>query len=131
MWDEWKAAYLAHKLFHLDPRWMPADLIANMAIYNNRDLVGAIFNCPPVGLIAPGAAADLILVDFHPYTPLTIGNLPWQIVFGFNESMITTTIVNGKVLMKDRELLTLDEEKISFEARQIAPDVWQRYEAQF
>jgi len=131
MWDEWKAAYLAHKLFHLDPRWMPADLIANMAIYNNRDLVGAIFNCPPVGLIAPGAAADLILVDYHPYTPLTIGNLPWQIVFGFNESMITTTIVNGKVLMKDRELLTLDEEKICFEARQIAPDVWQRYEAQF
>ncbi len=131
MWDEWKAAYLAHKLFHLDPRWMPADLIANMAIYNNRDLVGAIFNCPPVGLIAPGAAADLILVDYQPYTPLTIGNLPWQIVFGFNESMITTTIVNGKVLMKDRELLTLDEEKICFEARQIAPDVWQRYEAQF
>ena len=131
MWDEWKAAYLAHKLFHLDPRWMPADLIANMAVYNNRDLVGAIFNCPPVGLIAPGAAADLILVDYHPYTPLTIGNLPWQIVFGFNESMITTTIVNGKVLMKDRELLTLDEEKICFEARQIAPDVWQRYEAQF
>ena len=116
MWDEWKAAYLAHKLIHSDPRWMPADMIANMAIYNNRDLVETIFKCPPVGIIAPGAAADLIFVDYRPYTPLTTGNLPWQIVFGFNESMITTTMVNGKLLMKDRQLVTLDEEKITREA---------------
>jgi putative selenium metabolism protein SsnA len=131
MWDEWKTAYLAHKLVHSDPRWMPADMVAKMAIYNNRDLVDSIFNCPPVGIVAPGAVADLILVDYQPYTPLTTGNLPWQIIFGFNESMITTTMVNGKILMKDRQLVTLDEEKIKYEARKLAPDVWARYEAQF
>lgn len=131
MWDEWKAAYLAHKLIHADPRWMPADQIARMAIVNNRDLINAIFNCPPVGIVAPGAAADLIFVDYHPYTPLTLANLPWHIVFGFNESMVTTTIVNGKILMKDRELLTLDEERIVYEAKALAPMVWERYENQF
>jgi putative selenium metabolism protein SsnA len=131
MWDEWKTAYLAYKLIHSDPRWMPADMVAKMAIYNNRDLVGSIFNCPPVGIIAPGAVADLIFVDYQPYTPMTTGNLPWQIIFGFNESMITTTMVNGKILMKDRQLVTLDEEKITCEARKLAPDVWARYEAQF
>ena len=41
--------------------------------------------------------------------------------------MITTTMVNGKLLMKDRELLTLDEEKIAHEARRLSGQVWQRY----
>jgi hypothetical protein len=42
--------------------------------------------------------------------------------------MITTTIVGGKVLMRDRVLLTLDADKILHEALQRAPAVWQRYE---
>lgn len=127
MWEEWKTAYLAHKLVHLDPRRMPADTIARMAVTNNRDLAATVIGGPPVGIIAPGAAADLIFVDYQPFTPVTDGNLPWHIVFGFNESMLTTTIVAGKVLMRDRELLFLDEEKIAFEARRRAPAVWERY----
>jgi hypothetical protein len=67
-------------------------------------------------------------VDYHPYTPLSAGNLPWQIIFGFQESMITSTLVDGKFLMKDRELLTLDEEAIASEARALAPEIWSRYE---
>jgi hypothetical protein len=42
--------------------------------------------------------------------------------------MVTTTIVAGKVLMKDRELLTLDEEEIGAKSREIAPRVWERYQ---
>jgi hypothetical protein len=42
--------------------------------------------------------------------------------------MVTTTIVAGKVLMKDRELLTLDEKDISAKSRKIAPKVWERYQ---
>jgi cytosine/adenosine deaminase-related metal-dependent hydrolase len=38
MWEEWKTVYLAHKLLNLDPRRMPADLIAQMAVENNREL---------------------------------------------------------------------------------------------
>ncbi len=52
-------------------------------------------------------------------------------IFGFNESMITTTIAAGKVLMRDRELLTLDVEKIAYQARHLAGQVWQRYTAEF
>jgi hypothetical protein len=69
----------------------------------------------------------LIFVDYHPHTPLDGGNLPWQIIFGFNESMVTTTIVAGKILMRNRELLTIDEEKVAFDAIRRAPDVWARY----
>lgn len=131
MWEEWKTAYLLHKVWQRDPRRMPASDLAHMAAYNNAHLAGSFFPEAPLGVIAPGAHADLIFVDYHPHTPLTTGNLPWQIVFGFNESMVTTTIAAGQVLMRDRILLTLDEEAITAQARQLAPGVWERYHAQF
>jgi hypothetical protein len=43
--------------------------------------------------------------------------------------MIPTTMVNGKVLMKDRALLDIDEERIKARSREIVPAFWQRYEA--
>lgn len=127
MWEEWKAAYLAHKLWHHDPRRMNGNDVVQMAIYNNAELVASQFGGLRAGEIAVGAAADLMLVDYQPITPLSAGNLPWHILFGFNESMITTTIARGRVLMRNRELLTLDEEKIASEARTRATAVWKRY----
>jgi len=73
------------------------------------------------------AAADLILVDYPAHTPVTPENFPWHVIFGFHESMVTTTIVAGRVLMQDRRVLTLDEKAILEEARAKAPEVWQRY----
>jgi putative selenium metabolism protein SsnA len=131
MWDEWKAAYLAHKLWHHDPRRMNGSLVAKMAIKQNRNLVSNQFFGTNVGILEPGAQADIILVDYHPYTPLNAGNLPWHIIFGFNESLITTTMVDGVILMKDRQIICMDEEKVFAEAKKLAPGVWQRYTAQF
>lgn len=128
MWEEWQAAYFGHKLVNLDPRRLPANLIEQMAIYNNRDLASQVFGGLMLGGIAPGAAADLIFVDYHPYTPLIPGNLPWHIVFGFNPSMVTATMVNGQFLMRDRKILCLDEAKIAGEAMRRAPAIWERYE---
>jgi hypothetical protein len=48
-------------------------------------------------------------------------------IFGFHESMITATIVAGKVLMQDRVIKTLDEERITARSRECAKGVWQRY----
>ncbi|MEI8132298.1 MAG: putative aminohydrolase SsnA [Leptolinea sp.] len=131
MWDEWKTAYLAHKLWHRDPRRMNGSLVAKMAIYQNRNLVSSQFPGLKVGILAVGAQADIILVDYHSYTPVSSGNLPWHILFGFNESMITTTMVDGVILMKDRKIICMDEEKVFADAKKLAPDVWQRYSAQF
>ncbi len=54
MWEEWKAAYLVHKLSNRDPRRMPASTIAEMAIYNNAALVSQIFGGAPIGSVVPG-----------------------------------------------------------------------------
>ena len=128
MWEEWKTVYFLHKVHNLDPRRMSALDILQMGVYNNAALANLYLPGATLGVIEVGAAADLIFVDYHPYTPLSAGNLPWQIIFGFQESMITSTMVGGKFLMKDKELLTLDEDKIAAEAQAIAPQIWERYE---
>ena len=128
MWEEWKTAYLVHKVQHRDPRRMGGYDVTQMAVYNNAALAGMFFPAAPLGVIAPGAVADLIFVDYHPYTPLTDGNLPWHIIFGFQQSMVTATMVRGKFLMKDRKLLTLDEAEIAARAKEIAPRIWKKYE---
>jgi putative selenium metabolism protein SsnA len=130
MWEEWKTAYLLHKLWNRDPRRMSGMDVVQMAVYNNAELAGSLFKAP-VGVLAPGALADLIFVDYHPITPLTAGNLPWHILFGFHESMVTTTMVAGKLLMHRRELLTLDEAAIAYRSRELAAETWRRYESQF
>jgi len=127
MWEEWKTAYLLHKAWHRDPRRMPGDLVAEIGAYNNAALASQSFPGAPLGVLAQGAHADLILVDYHPTTLLSAGNLPWHILFGFHESMVTTTIVAGQILMQDRRLLTLDEAEITARARALVPGVWQRY----
>lgn len=127
MWEDWKAAYLGHKLVNRDPRRMQADQLAQMAIYNNSALASVVFNGKKIGVIEEGAQADLIFVDYHPFTPLTEGNLPWHIVFGFDQSMVTTTIVAGRVLMRDRVLLTIDETELAARVCETVPAVWERY----
>ena len=106
MWAEWKAAYLLHKVANRDPRRANGINIARMALDNNARLMERFFQGMTIGEIAPGAVADLIFVDYQAFTPLTAGNFPWHLLFGFEASMVTTTICAGKILMRDRELLT-------------------------
>ncbi|MCC6148503.1 MAG: putative aminohydrolase SsnA [Anaerolineaceae bacterium] len=131
MWEEWKTAYLAHKLVHLDPRRMNGMDIVEMGVYNNAALANSFFDHAGVGCVEAGKEADLILVDYHPITEMNEGNLPWHILFGFYESMVTTTIVQGKVLMKDRKLVGLDEKEIAENATRVSRDVWKRYRTLF
>jgi cytosine/adenosine deaminase-related metal-dependent hydrolase len=129
MWAEWKAAYLLHKVVHRDPRRANGTDIARMAVYNNARLAEQFFDGLRLGELHENAVADLIFMDYHPFTPLDAGNLPWHILFGFEASMVTLTMVQGQVLMRDRQLMTLDEQTIAQEALALAPKVWERYTA--
>lgn len=77
----------------------------------------------------PGAFADIIFVDYYPNTPMTVENLPWHILFGFENSMVTGAICAGKVLMKDRRLLFLDEAEITARSCELAKKVWERFDS--
>lgn len=127
MWEEWKAAYFLHKVVNRDPRRANGADIARMALVNNARLAAQFFPNKTLGELKTGAQADIIFVDYKPFTPLTEGNLPWHVIFGFESSMVTTTIVDGRVLMRDRQLLTLDEAEVMREALELAPRVWENY----
>jgi len=130
MWDEWKTAYLVHKLVNLDPRKMGGYDVIEMAVYQNSALASQQFSLP-IGSIVPGAQADIIFVDYLPFTEINTGNLPWHILFGMHHSMVTMTMVAGKILMKDKELVNIDERKIYSDAYQLHKGVWDRYKNQF
>jgi putative selenium metabolism protein SsnA len=125
MFTEIHTAYLLHKINKGDPRAMPGDRLMEMAFDHNATIAGLFFS-KSVGVLAPGAFADIILLDYIPYTPLTDGNYPWQIIFGMDGSHVTHTIAGGQMLMKDRQVLTLDEVAIAAKANRLAGEVWRR-----
>ncbi|HEY65948.1 MAG TPA: putative aminohydrolase SsnA [Caldilineae bacterium] len=126
MFEEMKAAYLIHKAWRRDPRVMSADHVMRLAYENNARLATQIFG-RPIGRLSPGSAADVILVDYRPPTPVTPENIPWHIIFGVNGGQVTTTICDGRILMRDREILMLDVEAIAAAAREEARRTWARY----
>ena len=130
MFAEIKAAYLVHKLWQRDPRAMPGDEVMRLAYDNNARLARVFWPDLGLGELREGAAADLVFVDYHPTTPLTAGNLPWHLLFGVEASAITATVCAGRVLMRDRQLLTLDEEAITARSRELAAQVWTRVNEQ-
>ncbi len=127
MWDEWKTAYLVHKLVNSDPRRMNGYNVVDMAIYQNSALASSQFGLP-IGILEPGAQADIILVDYQPFTPINPGNLPWHILFGMQHSMIKTTIIAGKIIFENGEFINIDEEKLVADAMQQSKLVWKRYQ---
>jgi cytosine/adenosine deaminase-related metal-dependent hydrolase len=126
MFAEMKTTYLGHKLVQNDPRAMPADRIFDLAYAANAKLSRIFWPDVRLGEVAPGATADLILVDYKPTTPLNAANLPWHIIFGYEASAITATISAGQVLMRDRKILTLDEDAITERAQNLAGNLWAR-----
>ncbi len=126
MFTEMHVAYLLHKVHRRDPRVMPADQILRMQFTNNARLATHFFP-RIVGELTSGAFADIIFLDYDPPTPLNVDNLPWHIIFGVDGTQVTTTIVGGRFLMKDGELLTLDEEAIMARAREVAQATWERF----
>jgi len=130
MLQEMKFACLAPKLQARDPRAMSAAAVASMAVANNAAIVSRLWE--PFGIdlrlgaVEPGCAADLIVLDYYPPTPLTAANLPWHMVFGMDGGQVRSTMVAGRWLMRDRELLTLDEQDIAANGRDQAAKLWKR-----
>lgn len=125
MFSEMKTAYLLHKSHQRDPRVMGADTVLEMAYANNAKICANFWNAP-VGELSVGAYADIILLDYAPFTEMHAGNFPWHVIFGVDGSNVTDTICGGKLLMHNRVLLTLDEEAITAKALELSRGVWER-----
>ena len=79
-----------------------------------------------LGRLEPGAAADLIVAEYYPPTPVTTENLPFHVLFGLRSVHVATVLVGGKVAVKEHQLAMLDEEDLAREVQALARQVWER-----
>ncbi|MBM6859014.1 putative aminohydrolase SsnA [Clostridium saudiense] len=96
-----------------------------MAFKNNSKIASKYFK-KEVGVLKEGAYADLIVVDYNPLTVMNENNCLGHILFGMTGRSVDTTIINGKVVMKDRKILTVDEDAILKRSREISSKLWER-----
>lgn len=108
MTESYKVANVLHKHHLCDPNAAWGE-VPEMLFTNNAKMANRYFK-KELGIIKKGAAADVIVVDYIPNTPMNGNNINSHVLFGMTGRCVTDTIANGKVLMRNRELTVIDEE---------------------
>lgn len=124
MTESYKVANVLHK-HHLCDATTAWSEVPQMLFDGNAKIAKRYFK-QDLGILREGAAADVIIVDYDPLTPFGAENVNGHILFGMTGSNVVTTVANGKVLMKDRELQFVDEAKVKADCRQAAAALWNR-----
>ena len=93
-------------------------------LFKNNAKIGARYFDAPLGVLEPGAAADVIVMDYKPFTPFSDANIDGHMIFGMTGRQCQTTIANGKLLMKDRELIGIDEEAVNAHILEESKKLW-------
>lgn len=113
MVDEMWLTSLIHKGWRLDPTVVPAQDILRMA---TRWGARALLDDHLYGSLEAGKKADLIVIDPHGPSMMPVNDKIAALVTAMHSSNIQSTMCDGKWLMRDRKILTLDEEAILKEA---------------
>ena len=124
MLAQMRCAYLLHRLANHDPRvaFMEAP---QMLLQNNAEICERQFGLN-LGEITEGSPADLAILDYQPPTPLSEANFLGHLIFGLVDATVDTTVCKGRILMQNKKVLVLDEERIAARSRELAPKVWKR-----
>jgi 5-methylthioadenosine/S-adenosylhomocysteine deaminase len=109
-----------HKLASRDPRAMPATAVLEMATIGGARALGLDKR---VGSLEVGKRADLIVVAMNGARQTPMYNPVSHLVYVARGDDVRTTVVNGKVLMRDRQMRTLDERVVLADARALAKKV--------
>ena len=117
---------LIHKYQAIDPAMISGDTALRMATQTGAKAVGM----PGYGMLQVGAAADLILIDMNAPHLRPVHNIIANLVHCVKGSDVCDVMVDGNWLMRNRELITLDEEQILYEAEKRAHDIVYRGQKQ-
>ena len=93
-------------------------------LFKNNPAMASKYFKRDLGVLREGAGADLAIFDYNTFTPLSEENIDGHILFGLEGRQCRTTIVNGKVLYKDRKFVAFDEEKINAFCNEQAKRLW-------
>jgi len=109
MFGEMNSAAKLHKVNSLDPASMPAETVLEMATIQGARLLGAENE---IGSLEPGKKADLIVLDMNQPHLTPLFNIPSHMVYAARGSDVVHSIINGSIVMRNRQLTTLDERAI-------------------
>jgi 5-methylthioadenosine/S-adenosylhomocysteine deaminase len=123
VWESMALTALIQKSTTGDPRWLTSRQALHHATLQSARAVGL---GESIGSLAPGRRADIILVDLDGPHTQPIHDLAATLVHSARASDVRTTIVDGRVLMRDRELLTIDVAAVVSEMRERMPALLDR-----
>ena len=126
MLEEVRVALFAQHLRQENPSCAFME-VANALFVRNPELASRLWGFP-LGTLQEGAAADLILVDYHPPTPLNGDTVLGHLIFGISQATVDTTICAGRVLMQGKRLaIDIDEAALAARSRALATRLWERF----
>ena len=117
MWEEMRLAALLQKVDKMDPEVMPASTVLNMATSGGAAAIGL---SDKVGALAVGMRADVIQVSFDDVHFIPTYDVISHLVYVADEQDVASVTVDGKLLMRDGEFLTIDTERVRSEATALA-----------
>ena len=93
-------------------------------LFQNNPAICARYFKKPLGVLRPGAAADVIVMDYKPFTPFSAHNIDGHMLFGMMGRSCRTTVINGRVVYRDREFVDLDEAQINAFCLEQSKKLW-------
>jgi len=128
MMDEMWLAGLMHKAINDDPQAVPAKEVLKMATINGAR---ALDKDQTIGSLVQGKKADIIILDLNKLVATPTHDLISTIVYQATSEVIDSVMVNGKFLMRDRNLLTINESWLVQEAERRAQAIVKRANIQY
>ena len=97
--------------------------VTDMLFHNNAKMANRYFP-DTLGVLKAGAAADVIVMDYKPFTPFSDANIDGHMLFGMTGRQCQTTIAAGKILMLDPQLVGIDEEAVNAHILEASKKLW-------
>ena len=101
----------------------PADIVA-MLVNAARRASSALG--VTLGVLQPGAAADIVITDYAPFTPIDSGNLLGHLLFGLSSTHVRHVLIGGRLAVRDRAVVSCDAPEAARNAQTLAADLWKR-----
>jgi len=120
MWEEMDTAAKLHKVFSGDPKVLSAEEAFELATIRSAQ---ALHLENEIGSIENGKRADIVIVERDSLNQIPLYNVYSDLVYATKANDVETVIINGRIVMRDRRLLTLNEEEIKASARRFRDQV--------
>jgi len=117
MWEEMRLAAFLQKVSTMDPKVLPARTVLNMATRGGAEAIGL---GQELGALTPGRRADLIQVSLADVRMTPMYDVISHLVYVAHPEDVTSVVVDGRIVMRDRKVLTVNEAQVSREANEIA-----------